>query len=276
MGVCYSLANAWRPDWAWPSEPGFRYEWFYRNFQFVIPGTGAALMELPIRIDDDGDFLVQAIHIPQLAIVPFDMRGDTYMSGANARATGLARIRTSDGKQLSTEMILSLGAWAAAGFAGISGTGPSINDPLIVPAGGVLSLDVQCTTNATWAVITATFGAATIFFEANVFGVSGNGLTIELIDPAAPNVPLSAAVVAGGVEVTLGTDGASTITSTVADVVNIINDTTAVAAVMMSQSFGDSSELAAAVGPLVLDGAVAATDIDLYGAFMGWKRIKTC
>ncbi|MGS2616268.1 M14 family metallopeptidase [Micromonospora sp. LZ34] len=51
----------------------------------------------------------------------------------------------------------------------------------------------------------------------------GNDLSVELVDPGAANTPLSVAVTGNAVRVTLGTDGAGTVTSTAAQVVAALN-----------------------------------------------------
>lgn len=63
-------------------------------------------------------------------------------------------------------------------------------------------------------------------FTANEFGSYGNSISIALIDPAAPSVPLSISVVGNAIEVTLETDGASA----------IITDESALTTAMMADS----------------------------------------
>ena len=60
-------------------------------------------------------------------------------------------------------------------------------------------------------------------FRAARGGVAGNSITVEFIDPAGNNVPLSVAVVSNAITVTLETDGVSAIASTAAEVRDAVN-----------------------------------------------------
>ena len=272
MGVCYSACPSFRPDWAWSTPEGFRDELFVWNWSFTVPGNGSIVQGLPVQADDDADFYMRAIFCPQLAIVPRSLYGDAY----TPRNTGFMRLSTSDGRQLSRDLLLTMGYLCAGGFAGEQGFGGSLVDDLRIPRGGAVSLDVQLGTNAKFAEEQQAFGASTMRFYANVYGTSGNGRTVELINPGAPNVALSAAAISNGIQVTLGTNGAGTVTSTVAQVVAIINDTSAVAALVLAHYDGPGTDLASAVGPLALVGGEASENIQFSGAFLGYKRFAVC
>lgn len=62
-----------------------------------------------------------------------------------------------------------------------------------------------------------------LIFKARRPGTQGNDITIAYVDPAAPNVPLSVAVVGTDIVVTLETDGTSVIVSTAAEVRDAVN-----------------------------------------------------
>lgn len=104
------------------------------------------------------------------------------------------------------------------------GFGWPLEDELVCPPAGTFLFDFQISTNATVALFSIVDVLLTITFFAGVWGTAGNGVTITLIDPGAPNVPLSLAIVGGvNVEVTLATDGGGVVTSTFQDIADIVN-----------------------------------------------------
>ena len=132
--IQYSKQGAHHPDWAWQTPEGFRDEPFVLNF--VLPGIMADgktfYQQLPVQVDDDADFLVRAFLCPQLGLNP---RGVSTGSSGGAASPGKVRISTSNGQQLSRNMLLYSGIWCGAGMSNLTAAGGSLIDPLVVPAG---------------------------------------------------------------------------------------------------------------------------------------------
>jgi len=78
-------------------------------------------------------------------------------------------------------------------------------------------------------------------FLAQTAGVAGNGITVELSDPAGNDQPLAVSVLVSAIEVSLATDGVGDITSTAQQVRNALNaDDDASALIATSYAPGNS------------------------------------
>jgi hypothetical protein len=270
---CYNPSLRYKPQWAYPTPPGYRDETFLMPFLFEVPGTGAKIESLPWQLDDDQPYIIRGMVFPQIGLA-----NETMMN------PGLCRIRDSHGNPLSDGLILSLGAWCQSGVAlgttverGLNAFGFPIEPEIECAPGGVLLFDFQISTNAAVASFSKTVAAETITFFAGLFGTAGNAFTIQLIDPGAPNIPLSVAVFVGvQVQVTLATDGASVITSTFTEVRDIVN-TLALSGVMLARISGTTpNQVITAQGATPLTGGAVSDEIYLNGCFIGVKRFKGC
>lgn len=256
----------WRPQFAFQTPAGYRDEPYEVPFSFVVQADGQVYRSLPWQLDDDQPYLIRAVVFPEIG---------TAQNPALFPA--LCRITDTHGNPLSQGLVLALGVWSQSGFSSINAFGFPLADEVECAPGGVLLFDFQLNTNATIAFFAHTGAVETIEFDAAVFGTAGNAFSIQLINPGAANVPLSVAVVAGAVQVTLATNGASAITSTFQDVANIINSTPAAAAVMSAQLSGANPvEVITAFGPSSLAGGAASTSVPVNGTILGVKRFKEC
>ncbi len=259
---CYNPALLFRPQWAYPTPDGYRDEPYFIPFTFNILMNGSLVSDLPLQLDDDAPYLWRAIVIPllnpQIASPPF--------------SPGFVRIRDSHGNPLTDGLILSLGAYGLSGLQNHNAFGFAIEPEIECAPGGTLLFDFQLNSNGSASSLPV---QALLVVFATLFGTAGNGLTIQLIDPGAPNVPLSVALVGGvHVQVTLQTNGASALISTFAQIAAIINGTPAVAAVMGAVAQGPGVAAAQAQTPWHpgSDGTAA----NLNGTLIGVKRWKEC
>ena len=102
---------------------------------------------------------------------------------------------------------------------------------------------------------TAPLQARTVVLTSKAYGhQGGNSLTAQLVDPGAPNAPLSVALTGSAIRVSLATDTAGAITSTAAQVVAALNANPAVAdlatASLYRTSPGDAVVVAGPASPL--------------------------
>ncbi len=222
---CYAPNVKYKPEWAKRTPDGFRDETFLVPFQFLqVPGSGQIVRGLPWNLDDDQPFILDGIFFTQI--------GTTLdANGGQPSGQGLARIWDCQGNPLSQGLVLGLGMWgngsialtAVGSPAQVFGWGFPIEDELECPPGGTLLFDFQLTTTATVAFFQIVDVVLTITFYAGVWGAAGNGGVITLVDPGAPNIPLSLVVAGANVTVTLATDGAGVVTSTFQDIADIVN-----------------------------------------------------
>jgi hypothetical protein len=224
----------------------------------------------PMQLDDDVQYFIRAIYF---SADPLNTLNQDSFPGT------LVRIRDCYGNPLSDGLVLSMGVWCNQ-EENINGFGFPVEPEVECPPGGTLLFDFQIYSQGNFASFLDVIGPSSLFFQSSVMGAAGNGRTITLVDPGAPNVPLSVSV--GGVDnvdvtVTLATNGASVITSTVADVQAIITATPAAFASMFATVTGPLTTLATALAatPLV-GGSDAVGTVPIIGSFMGVKRFKEC
>jgi hypothetical protein len=263
---CYDPTQKFRPQWAYPTPDGFRDETFIVGpFTLPVPGNGALSLDLPVSVDDDVQYYIRAIMLT------------TLIGTTGGQGTGvLARIRDTYGNPLSDGLVLGLGVWANQEN-GLNGFGWVMEPELQCSEGGVLLFDLQASSNGRAASLVKAGTAEKITFTAAVMGTAGNSFSVELINPGAPNVPLSVAVVGDAVEVTLATNGGSAITSTFAQVQAIVNSTPAAFALMFALLSGSNpNEVITALALTALSGGTNGTPAVYQGTFIGVKRFKEC
>ncbi len=266
---CYDRSISYKPQWAHSTPAGYRDETFWVPFTFLnVPATGQLVRSLPWTLDDDVPYILRGIVFNDLAVL--------------TNGGGLARIWDPQGNPLSKGLVLFLGFWSVAGLSGGSlGVRDAwfwpFEDEILCPPGGTLTFDFQLSTNAGIAAVSFTGAMGGVVFYAGVIGVGGNGGSVELIDPGAPNVPLSILITNNPltVQVTLATDGGGVITSTWADIAALYNSQ-AVSGQGYAIATNDGTEVAAAAGPTAYDGGTASTPLNLSGMFYGVKRFKEC
>lgn len=270
----YSKQAAHHPDWAWRTPEGFRDEPFVLNF--VLPdllADGVTRHEgLPVPVDDDADFLVRSVLIPQLGLAP----RRTSVAFPPVSTPGRVRITTSNSQQLSRGLVLYSGIWCGAGMPNLLATGGSLVDPLPVPAGGALVLDLVLATTGQPANASTTVNDTTLLVYANVFGAGGNGRTVTIVDPGAPNSPLFATPAGSNVTISLQTDGLGAIATTFFLLAQFINSSPIVSPLYVAEIFGEPVEEIVAPAVLNLAGGTAGGLVNVAGAFVGVKRYKAC
>jgi hypothetical protein len=275
--TCENPAALYKPQWAYRTPEGYRDDFYLVPFSFQVPADGLLHLGFPKQLDDDVPYLIRGILFPMIG---------TAQPNANVipplAFPGLVRMWDSHGNPLSEGLVLALGVWAQSGFSdaktptGINAFGFPIEPEVECSPGGAVVFDFQLNTNAVPATLTD--GTASLVFASTVYGTGGNATTIHLINPGAPNVPLSVAVVGSAVAVTLATDGASALTSTWSQVAAAINGNAAAAALMSAVVLQNGSTVAAAIALTNLAGGAAAdpTPITLTGTLIGVKRFKDC
>jgi hypothetical protein len=261
---CFDPTAKFKPQWAYPTPSGYRdeiYEVPFTFLQLVADGKTFSL-NLPVQLDDDVPTILRAIIFPNVA--PDNI-------------PAMVRIRDSNGNPLSDGLVLSAGVYGLSGEQNFNAFGFPFEPEIECAPGGTILFDFLLASNGTVSNLTFTFGIGdTLQFFAVIMGAAGNGLTVQLIDPGAANVPLSVALVGGvHVQVTLATNGASAIISTIAQVAAIVNNTPAIAAVMgVIASGGATVVVAEAQTPLV--GGADGTTVTLNGSLVGVKRFPEC
>jgi hypothetical protein len=275
--TCENPAALYKPQWAYKTPEGFRDDFYIIPFSFRVPADGLLHLGFPVQLDDDVPYLIRGIIFPMI--------GTAQPNANTIPATafpGLVRMWDSHGNPLSEGLVLALGVWAQSGFSdattptGINAFGFPIEPEVECSPGGAVIFDFQLNTNAVPAMLTD--GSSSIVFASTVYGAGGNATTIHLINPGAPNVALSVAVVGSAVAVTLATNGASALTSTWSQVAAAINGNAAAAALMSAVILQNGSSTAAAIALTNLAGGAAATGeaITLTGSLIGVKRFKDC
>lgn len=275
--TCENPAALYKPQWAYKTPDGYRDDFYVIPFSFTVPADGAVHLGFPVQLDDDVPYLVRGIIFPMIGTAQ-----PNYNQIPPLAFPGLVRMFDSHGNPLTEGLVLALGAWAQPGFSdantptGINAFGFPIEPEVECSPGGAVIFDFQLNTNAVPA--TFTDGSGSLLFASSVYGTGGNATTIQLVDPGAPNVPLSVAVVGAAVTVTLATDGASVLTSTWADVAAAINGNAAAAALMSAVVLQNGDTVAAVIALTNLAGGAAAdpTPITVTGSLIGVKRFKDC
>jgi len=270
---CFDPERLFKPQWAYKTPAGYRDETFLVPFSFVIAGDGRLVRQLPWQLDDDVPYIIRGIFFPEIGQVLSDRSGSGFFPG-------LCRIWDTHGNPLSQGLVLGLGAWCQGGVDPDGNTyagGFPIEPEIECAPGGALLFDFQLSTNATIAQFFDNLGGGnSITFWAGVFGTAGNGRTITLTDPGAPNVPLSIAFVGVNVNITLATDGGGVITTTAQDVANLLLNTPAAVGIMAATVDGNPATLVTALAATPLAGGGASTPITVNGTFIGVKRFKDC
>ena len=279
-----ALLPIFKPEWAFDTPDGYRDEVFLVPFTFTIPGDGSLASKLPWSFDDDVPQIIRGIVFSELG---------TSQGNDAIIVPGLIRIWDGHGNPLSDDLVLALGVWCQSGFGRVNAFGFPVEPEVQIPEGGVVQFDFQLSTNALAAFLGVDSGAADFMtFVAGVFTAAANAWTIQFIDPGAPNVALSIALVGGThVQITLATNGASAITSTFLDVVNLVNNNPtlipapapfgAFPIILAVLNTGNGSTVVTPGGPFNLgspDGTnyAAPTPQVIAGTFLCVKRFKEC
>jgi hypothetical protein len=258
-GVCYQPRILYKPQFAYPDPPGYRAESFVLPFQFNVLANGNPQLDLPWKLDDD---------------VPWVFRGMTFAQVFPGAEGGiLVRVRDTYGNQLSQGLVLSFGAQGMSGFNGINAFGFPFDCEVFCEAGGTILFDFQVGYSAQAGLSPA--GGFQITVVATLIGPIGTGYSLQFVNPGAPNVALSISVVGTAVTVTLATNGASAITSTLGQVVALINGTPAAAA-LMTASTAVPANVATAVGQTFLILSSPPPTIVIQGTMLGVKLFKDC
>jgi hypothetical protein len=287
-----------KPQWAYPTPEGFRDEMFTVPFAFELDGDGRLVRSLPWSFDDDVPYLIRGIVFPQI--------GTHEPINGVTQNPAFCRIWEPHGNPLSSrglvnadgpeylDLALALGVWGQSGYEeggqGINGWGFPIEPEIECPPGATVLFDFQMKTTAGIGILDVSGVDDIMEFVAGVIGVAGASFTIALLDPGAPNVPLSVALVGGvNVQVTLATDGGSALISTFAQVVAAVNAAAlagSIPAPAPNSAFpimyayliaGDGTDIAAAfVATPLVTGATASTDVYMTGVLLGVKRFQDC
>jgi hypothetical protein len=267
---CYDVNALYKPQGAYETPSGYRDELYLIEFSFLVGATGKLqTLNLPVQLDDDVPYVLRAIVFPACGLT----------QGGAAFLPAFVRIRDSQGNPLMNDLILTGGAYGASGFSGDNAFGFPFEPEIVCTMGGALIFDFLASSNGTFASVSFAVVTESILFFAALMGTAGNGNTIQLIDPGAPNIPLSVALVGGiHVQVTLATDGGSAITSTLDDVAAIVNGTPAIAAVVgaVVTNFGGPPQIAPVEAQTPIAGGTNGTTFTLNGTLIGVKRFKEC
>lgn len=263
---CEDPTRLFRPQWAYVTPPGYRDETYVIPINFTVLANGKIQTGLPWQLDDDVPWSLRGIMFPWIG--PLDIGG----------SPALARIWDSRGNPLTEGLILGLGVYGNVGIQSVNAFGFPVEPEIWCEPGGVLTFDFAVQSNGFYASFLHVGAVAQLLFYSTLFGAVGNALTIQLIDPGAANIPLSVALVGGvNVQVTLQTDGAAAIISTFQQVIDIINNTAAVHAVMSAfLAVPPGSEVITALGVTALAGGVNGTNVELFGCLIGVKRFPEC
>jgi hypothetical protein len=262
---CFDPSAKYKPQWAYATPDGYRDEIYLYPFSFTVLADGKTFaLNLPMQLDDDVPTILRAIVFP-----------DCGPNLSSFEFPAMVRIRDSEGNPLSDGLILSAGVYGLSGFPNGNAFGFPLEPEIVCAPGGTIIFDFLVGSNGGVAQHAFLFNLGNMDFFAAIMGAAGNGLTIQLIDPGAPNVSLSVALVGGiHVQVTLATDGGGAITSTVLEVAAIVNGTPAIAAVMGAIPGSDGVVDPEAQTPLV--GGRNGGNVTLRGTFIGVKRFSEC
>jgi hypothetical protein len=287
--------SVFKPQWAYPTPDGFRDEFYVVPFSFTLDGNGGFVRGLPWSLDDDVPYIVRAIIFPEI--------GTHVPDGITDQFPGFCRLWEPHGNPLSSrglvenngpeylDLALALGVWCQSGQAGINAFGFPIEPEVACPPGSVITFDFQINTSATPG--NALIDGVGEFMEVvgGLMGLISATFTIQTIDPGAPNVPLSVALVGGlHVQVTLGTDGGGALISTFAQVVAAINAAGAAGTIPAPAPYSAfpicyaylgegvvGTEIVPAQAQTAMDnGANDATPQTIRGCFLGDKRFQEC
>lgn len=264
---CFDPSARFKPQWAYETPEGYRDEIYLYPFSFSVLADGKTLANnLPLQLDDDVPSIIRAIVFPNVGLQPSTVEFPSFV-----------RIRDSNGNPLSDGLVLAAGVYGLSGGQDQNAFGFPIEPEIPCSPGGTLLFDFLVASNGVVSFLDVPFAPGAIKFFAQLMGTAGNGLTIQLINPGAPNIPLSAALVGGiHVQVTLGTNGASAITSTVAQVAAIINSTAAVSAVMGAIPELDTTAVVTVLAQTALAAGTNGTTVTLNGSLIAVKRYPVC
>lgn len=267
---CYDPSAIFKPQWAYPTPPGFRDEPFWIPFTFTVKADGRLQSGFPRQLDDDVPWILRAVVFPQIG------------TGQQVNPA-LCRITDTAGNPLSPQSVLpvlSLGALSQSGFDQINAFGFPMEPEIPCSPGGTLVFDFVISTNALVAFLTYVGALEQIQFESTVFGTAGNAVTIHLVDTAVPLTPLSVAVVGNAITVTLQDDGGGALVTTYQDLANILNATPAAAALITASISGTNPAEVLTVGVNVaaqhLALGAASTNVTIQGTLLGVKRFVDC
>jgi hypothetical protein len=269
---CENPARLYKPQWAYPTPEGFVDELFLVPFQFTIPGDGSLVVGFPWSLDDDVPWLFRAIVFPELGT-------SLDAAGLPMGFPGLYRIRDTHGNPLSNNvpsnprgLVLAHGVYSQSallvGGIATNAFGFPLEPEIYCEPGGVLLFDFQVSTNALIAKLLKTDAPESIQFDANVFGVAGNGITVAIVNGGALGV-----VVAGqAVTITINTG-----VSTYQQVRDLIMNTPAARAVVTAQLIGAApGTVITAMVATHLAGGAASSPMLLQGCLIGEKRLLEC
>jgi hypothetical protein len=255
----------YRPQWVYFTPPGFKDEPHHVPFRFAVNMDGSLNRSLPIQLDNDADYIVRGIYF---------FNGPT--PGVNGVSPGLMRLWDAHGNPLSAGLSLSLGGWAnAQGLA----HGFPIEPEVACPAGSVLLVDLQLSSQAGAASFTHVVVGTSVPYIALVQGSLGNTYSLRYLNPGAANVPLSVAVVGVAVTVTLATNGAAVIITTAVQARDaIFADPVAGQLIGPNGAItGPPGQVEVAFGPtLFAGGGLNPVAQIIAGALLGVRRQKEC
>lgn len=276
--MCSYPDQKYKPQFAYPTPAPFRDELFLVPFRFLVMADGKLYQDLPWRLDDDANYCIRGIIFPAIGTA---QAGYANPLIAKTAFPGLVRVWDTQGNPLSNGLVLALGVWGQSGLNVSPGTnafGFPVEDAVWCNAGGSVLFDFQLQTDAAPAFFTWTVAGTTVVFASSKYGTIGNASTITIVNPGAPNIPLSVAVVGAAVTVTLATNGASAITSTLAGVAAAVNASTDANAVMWAVVTAGGAATATALAITNLAGGTAATGapVEVTGTLIGVKRFKDC
>jgi hypothetical protein len=264
---CFDPTAKYKPQWAYATPDGFRDELFLYPFSFTVKADGKTpAIGLPMQLEDDVPTILRAILFPNCSPNP-----------SSTDFPAFVRITDSNGNPLSDGLILAAGVYGLSGLENQNAFGFPFEPEILCAPGGTILFDFLLQSNGGVSQHEFGFALGGLNFFATIMGAAGNGLTIQLIDPGAPNVPLSVALVGGiHVQVTLATNGASAITSTVGQVAAIVNGTPAIAAVMQVIPELDTTQVVTAEAQTALTGGSDGGNVTLNGTLIGVKRFPNC
>lgn len=139
-----------------------------------------------------------------------------------------------------------------------------------VPAACLMHKNWTATVGAYWALTQATLSTSMVGDNNDIVlthepgGTSGNSITLELNDPAAPSQSLVVTVTGTDIVVDLATDGTSTITTTAAQLVAALNGSDAVLALGVTAAYKAANDGTGVVTDMAhthLSGGLDAVDL---------------
>lgn len=136
QNVCYAPSVKFKPEWAYPADPGKRLESFVVPFSFNVTANGQVQENFPWKLDDDTDWVFRGVVFPQAGTAEAynAVHGTTPYVGNPA----LVRIRDPYGNPItnglpisgvagSQDLVLAVGVIAQSAFFDANGEGSPIN-----------------------------------------------------------------------------------------------------------------------------------------------------